>query len=124
MRRRPPRSKRTYTLFPYTTLVRSVDLSGAVREVTAYEYDGLGRFIRQTASDGAVTCYTYDLAGRVLNTILPDGTVIGKSYAAQSQGDYPTQISVNDYVVGSRTYDGLIRITGNQSGGRRERMVC
>src|SRR3546814_3049572 len=67
--------------------VERVDLSGAVREVTAYEYDGLGRCIRQTASDGAVTCYTYDLAGRVLNTILPDGTVIGKSYAAQSQGD-------------------------------------
>ncbi|WLH13027.1 type IV secretion protein Rhs [Pseudomonas hefeiensis] len=103
--------------------VERVDLSGAVREVTAYEYDGLGRCIRQTASDGAVTCYTYDLAGRVLSTILPDGTVIGKSYAAQSQGDYPTQISANDYVVGSRTYDGLMRITGNQSGGRTERMV-
>ncbi|WP_434579435.1 RHS repeat-associated core domain-containing protein [Pseudomonas sp. Z5-35] len=102
--------------------VERVDLSGVVREVTAYEYDGLGRCIKQTASDGAVTRYTYDLAGRVLSTTLPDGTVVEKKYAAQSQGDYPTQISANGYVVGSRTYDGLMRITGNQCGGRAEQM--
>src|SRR3546814_11282494 len=29
MRRRPPRSTRTYTLFPYTTLFRSVDMRHA-----------------------------------------------------------------------------------------------
>ncbi|UZE01250.1 RHS repeat-associated core domain-containing protein [Pseudomonas mediterranea] len=103
--------------------VERVDLAGVVREVTVYEYDGLGRCIEQTASDGAVTRYTYDLAGRVLNTTLPDGTVIEKKYAPQSQGDYPTQISANGYVVGRRTYDGLMRITGNQSGGRTERMA-
>ena len=102
--------------------VERVDLSGVVREVTAFEYDGLGRCIRQTASDGAVTRYTYDLAGRVLSTTLPDGTVVEKKYAAQSQGDYPTQISANGYVVGSRTYDGLMRITGNLCGGRAEQM--
>lgn len=102
--------------------VERVDLSGVVQEVTAYEYDGLGRCIRQTAADGAVTRYTYDLAGRVLTTTLPDGTVVEKKYAAQSQGDYPTQISANGYVVGSRTYDGLMRITSNQCAGRSERM--
>jgi RHS repeat-associated protein len=102
--------------------VQRVDLSGVVQEVTAFEYDGLGRCIRQTAADGAVTRYTYDLAGRVLNTTLPDGTVIEKTYATQSQGDYPTRISANGYVVGSRTYDGLMRITSNQCGGRSERM--
>lgn len=103
--------------------VERVDLAGVVREVTAYEYDGLGRCIEQTASDGAVTRYAYDLAGRVLSTTLPDGTVIKKKYAAQSQGDYPAEISANGYVVGSRAYDGLMRMTHNQSGGRTERMV-
>ncbi|SFH05574.1 RHS repeat-associated core domain-containing protein [Pseudomonas sp. NFACC45] len=103
--------------------VERVDRSDVVREVTLYEYDGLGRCIQQTAADGAVTCYTYDLAGRVLNTTLPDATLVEKKYAAQSQGDYPTQISVNGYVVGTRTYDGLMRITTNQAGGRTERMV-
>lgn len=102
--------------------VERVDLSGVVKEVTTYKYDGLGRCIRLTAADGAVTHYTYDLAGRVLSTTLPDGTVVEKNYAAQSQGDYPTQISANGYVVGSRTYDGLMRITHNQCGGRSEWM--
>ncbi|WP_025211239.1 RHS repeat domain-containing protein [Pseudomonas brassicacearum] len=103
--------------------VERVDRSGVVREVTLYEYDGLGRCIQQTAADGAVTRYTYDLAGRVLNTTLPDGTLVEKKYAAQSQGDYPTQISANGYVVGTRTYDGLMRVTRNQAGGRAEQRV-
>lgn len=103
--------------------VERVDLKGVVREVSVYEYDGLGRCIKQTASEGAVTRYSYDLAGRVLDTTLPDGTVIQKTYAPQSQGDYPTQISANGYVVGSRTYDGLMRIISNQCGGRTEWMA-
>ncbi len=102
--------------------VERMDLSGVVREVTVYDYDGLGRCIRQIASDGAVTRYTYDLAGRVLSTTLPDGTVIEKKYALQSQADHPTQISANGYVLGTRAYDGLMRITDNQCGGRSERM--
>lgn len=115
---------RTFTnVFGKPSRIERVDLSGVIREVTAYEYDGLGRCIRQRASDGAVTRFSYDLAGRVLSTVLPDGTVIKKQYAVHSQGDHPTQISANDYVVGSRTYDGLMRITLNRSGGRTERLV-
>src|SRR3546814_13803208 len=33
MRRRPPRSTRTYTLFPYTTLFRSLEQSVAARRL-------------------------------------------------------------------------------------------
>src|SRR3546814_13423819 len=38
MIRRPPRSTRTDTLFPYTTLFRSIDLHGGRRVVSRYIY--------------------------------------------------------------------------------------
>src|SRR3546814_20408571 len=41
MIRRPPRSTRTYTLFPYTTLFRSLDLLEAVENVELGQRDAL-----------------------------------------------------------------------------------
>src|SRR3546814_14306078 len=41
IRRRPPRSTRTDTLFPYTTLFRSVDMADAF-PVAARQRDGIG----------------------------------------------------------------------------------
>src|SRR3546814_14925846 len=42
MIRRPPRSTRTDTLFPYTTLFRSVDFEGQKGEVTIQRRDATG----------------------------------------------------------------------------------
>src|SRR3546814_1118025 len=41
MRRRPPRSTRTDTLFPYTTLFRSASVSHTVIEVNGRDRNGL-----------------------------------------------------------------------------------
>src|SRR3546814_19950818 len=41
MIRRPPRSTRTYTLFPYTTLFRSVDLDGRLLLGEGWRHGGL-----------------------------------------------------------------------------------
>src|SRR3546814_7054198 len=59
MIRRPPRSTRTDTLFPYTTLFRSIllygdsDFTPADRFVQAIGFSGLCRNSRVTSSGGA-----------------------------------------------------------------------
>src|SRR3546814_8474911 len=59
MIRRPPRSTRTDTLFPYTTLFRSIllygdsDFTPADRFVQAIGFSGLCRHSRVTSSGGA-----------------------------------------------------------------------
>jgi RHS repeat-associated protein len=110
-------------IFGKPSRVERVDVTGVVLEVTSYNYDGLGRCVKQTASDAGVTLYSYDLAGRLLGTTLPDGTQVKKKYSAQSQGDFPIEISVNGYVVGSRDFDGLMRIVCTRTGGRVEQMI-
>ncbi|WP_458128988.1 RHS repeat domain-containing protein [Pseudomonas sp. Z2-11] len=115
---------RTFSnVFGKPSRVERMDMTGVVLEVTSYNYDGLGRCVKQTASDAGVTLYSYDLAGRLLSTTLPDGTQVKKKYAAQSQGDFPIEISVNGYVVGSRDFDGLMRIVCTRTGERVERMI-
>src|SRR3546814_8372911 len=52
MIRRPPRSTRTDTLFPYTTLFRSHDLRHGGRPLRPAEYCGCGAFGRQLARPG------------------------------------------------------------------------
>lgn len=110
-------------IFGKPSRVERVGLTGMVLEVTSYDYDGLGRCVKQTASDAGVTLYSYDLAGRLLSTTLPDGTQVKKKYSAQSQGDFPTEISVNGYVVGTRDFDGLMRIVRTRTGDRAEQMI-
>src|SRR3546814_14588414 len=59
MRRRPPRSTRTDTLFPYTTLFRS-DLGNRLRAADGlenYRYDGHGR--RASAQSASGTVYSF-----------------------------------------------------------------
>src|SRR3546814_11816725 len=56
MLRRPTRSTRTYTLFPYTTLFRSVHLMGSVNCTKAVWGEmieqGYGRIVMTTSSSG------------------------------------------------------------------------
>src|SRR3546814_10400164 len=54
MSRRPPRSTRTDTLFPYTTLFRSVERALSLASAAAADWDGLpagerARILRRTA---------------------------------------------------------------------------
>src|SRR3712207_7753210 len=44
MIRRPPRS----TLFPYTTLFRSLSMTDALNNSTTYEYDSAGNLTKET----------------------------------------------------------------------------
>src|SRR3546814_9228688 len=53
MRRRPPRSTRTDTLFPYTTLFRSLDLGVSIADVEKVNreiYAGVGNRLTNMAS--------------------------------------------------------------------------
>lgn len=98
-----------------------IDILGAeeVRTVKAvFSYDGLGRCVKKTSEGGSETRYSYDLFGRLTETILADGTVIKKKYDPLSTGDHPVEIKANDYVLGTRTYDGLMRVTRTTVGGR------
>src|SRR3546814_19007127 len=54
MIRRPPRSTRTDTLFPYTTLFRSVDQADDRRVVLAFEQVGGGRDVLDQGVEAAV----------------------------------------------------------------------
>src|SRR3546814_5394396 len=50
MLRRPPRSTRTDTLFPYTTLFRSHDHAGQIQRVAAADHDQIvGLFFAEAA---------------------------------------------------------------------------
>ncbi|WP_268798532.1 RHS repeat domain-containing protein [Pseudomonas huanghezhanensis] len=99
------------------------DQKGAVVSTRSNRYDGLGRCVEMIDPQGNQTRYTYDFANRVVSVLLPDQTLIRKTYAAHSLQDMPTQIWVNDYLAGERSYDGLMRITEVTVGGRRERFT-
>src|SRR3546814_13933922 len=67
MIRRPPRPKRTDTLFPYTTLFRSDDIGSAVHlakaEPAAFEQARQRRIDRHAAAD-ALALSAFDAVGR------------------------------------------------------------
>lgn len=97
-----------------------IDSQGVVTVIATFTYDGLGRCLTQTNEAGFETSFRYDLYGRLVETTLPDGTSIKKKYDPLSTGDHPIEISADDYVLGTRTYDGLLRVTGTTVGGRTE----
>lgn len=90
------------------------------RVVATFSYDGLGRCVRQTNEAGAETRFRYDVFGRVIETVLADGTSIKKKYSPLSTGEHPIEIKANDYLLGTRTYDGLFRVTQETVGGRSQ----
>lgn len=97
-----------------------IDSENVVTVTATFSYDGLGRCLTQTNEAGFETSFSYDLFGRLIETILPDGTSIRKKYDPLSTGDHPIEISADDYVLGTRTYDGLLRVTRTTVGGRTE----
>ncbi|OCR22899.1 hypothetical protein AFK24_21960 [Pseudomonas syringae] len=103
--------------------VERIDRTGKSCGITAYRYDGLGRCVQQTDPLGNITRFEYDFADRLVLTQLPDGSRITKAFVAHSTEDLATHIWVNDYLVGQRTYDGLLRVTDITVGGRTERFT-
>jgi len=100
--------------------VERFDRHGKSISITEYLYDGLGRCVQQTHAYGRNTRFAYDFADRLVLTQLPDGTQIKKAFVRHSTEDLATQIWVNDYLAGQRTYDGLLRVTSLTVGGRTE----
>src|SRR3546814_20218672 len=65
MIRRPPRSTRTDTLFPYTTLFRSVDLAAVAFVLAAIRPDDI--ILEPSAGNGLLVAHCRDHAGLQLN---------------------------------------------------------
>src|SRR3546814_19341123 len=81
MLRRPPRSTRTYTLFPYTTLCRSIDVLLAARRVgptgKAYGLDMTDEMLalaRDNQTKAGVGNAEF-LKGEIESVPLPDNSV-------------------------------------------------
>src|SRR3546814_17011726 len=76
MIRRPPRSTRTDTLFPYTTLFRSLDPAHAHRAGPAFDVGVLGLQVRS----GLVGQQRGDLGGQLAKGL---GAVVGATHQAE-----------------------------------------
>src|SRR3546814_13592270 len=79
MIRRPPRSTRTDTRFPYTTLFRSYYSVRELREAMSWVHEGetggkrkLASILSNTAGDDFQRCIHFCLAGRGLVEMLDD----------------------------------------------------
>src|SRR3546814_1021396 len=70
MRRRPPRSTRTDTLFPYTTLFRSED---AIRLLVEYHWPGNVRELQNLMQRLAVLSREDVIGANIVRQILPAG---------------------------------------------------
>ncbi|MBV7546959.1 type IV secretion protein Rhs [Pseudomonas sp. PDM26] len=114
------KTRSVFNVFGKPDREERIDSEGVVTITATFSYDGLGRCLTQTNEAGFETRLRYDLFGRLIETILPDGTSIKKKYDPLSTGDHPIEISANDYVLGTRTYDGLLRVTRTTVGGRTE----
>ncbi|MFF7707799.1 hypothetical protein [Pseudomonas sp. NPDC007930] len=91
-----------------------------------YGYDGLGRKVLEVEKTGTTeytTRFTYDGFDRSLTTTLQDGAVVTREYAAHSDQDWPTSISVKVgskvNLLGTQAFDGLGRMTEAVTGGRK-----
>src|SRR3546814_1297497 len=92
MIRRPPRSTRTYTLFPYTTLFRTCDIAPAFgnRLLAALVRVGIAIARRAIGADRdtlARTMHPYDrsIATGALDGVSPDHVVILFPYPATAR---------------------------------------
>src|SRR3546814_17740121 len=79
MRRRPPRSTRTDTLFPYTTLFRAMENSGQVAVATVRTPDGTVTYAGDAEISGVpgtaapIPLAFRDTAGATCGALLPTG---------------------------------------------------
>src|SRR3546814_14986268 len=120
MIRRPPRSTRTDTLFPYTTLFRSYG------QATAFGYDVAGRFnalshnIAGTAQDVAYS-YGFNPASQIVQQVRSNDSYawtghvdVTRNYSANGLNQYTAAGSA------SFTYDANGNLTSDGSTTRTE----
>ncbi|MBD1587378.1 RHS repeat protein [Pseudomonas typographi] len=88
-----------------------------------YAYDGLGRKTREIDAGDFETQFEYDAFDRNVLTVLPGNTQVIREYAAHSDQDWPTSISVRigsqTKLLGTQAFDGLGRMTEAVTGGRK-----
>ncbi|WP_395514960.1 RHS repeat-associated core domain-containing protein, partial [Pseudomonas syringae group genomosp. 7] len=85
-----------------------------------YRYDGLGRTVEEVDALNHVTRYGYDAFDRMIKTTLPGGASVTCEYAVHSIEDLPTAISVDGYILGRQSFDGLERRYKSVTGGREQ----
>ncbi|XXG98285.1 DNA replication protein psf2 [Hypoxylon texense] len=83
-----------------------------------YAYDGLGRLASEKDNFGRVTDYEIGTFDRVTQTIWPNDRTVSTAYADQSAASLPVSMKVNDSTAGTQSFDGLRRVTSQQSGSR------
>src|SRR3546814_12340755 len=113
MIRRPPRSTRTDTLFPYTTLFRSVDAVGG-EDLAAV---GTERERHELAFDGVRGGWLPILA-LVVGLVQDVGVVVG---GAQGEARNPARVEHERHVLDTDVGDQALRAIGRAS--RRERVL-
>lgn len=87
-----------------------------------YIYDGLGRLVGETDNSKSITEYRLDDFGRLIQTTCPDGRKVVIQYAAHSASALPVSTKVDDYTIGTQTFDGSCRITSQTLGTRTTSM--
>lgn len=87
-----------------------------------YIYDGLGRLVEEMDNSKSITEYQLDGFDRLFQTTCPDGRKIFVQYAAHSVSALPVSTKVDDYTIGTQTFDGSCRITSQTLGTRTTSM--
>lgn len=88
---------------------------------TSMDYDGFGRMVSSTENSGAMTRFKWDNFDRLIRKTLPDGTLVEKTYASFTPEECVSAISVQGVLFATAQYDGLERVSQDQSGGRTQR---
>lgn len=112
---------RTYNRFAEIEMETRRDTTQKLVSQWTFAYDGLGRRVSALDSSRRETTYTYDFADRTSHIDLANDDTFDYAYAPHSLNDSVTQVWVNGIEVGTRTFDGLMRVTDQTVGGR---MTC
>ncbi|MDU8502812.1 RHS repeat-associated core domain-containing protein, partial [Pseudomonas syringae] len=107
-------------LFEQPESVERFSREGALVSKQLYRYDGLGRTAEEIDALNHVSRYGYDAFDRMIENTLPDAAVVRREYASHSIEDLPTAISVDNYVLGLQSFDGLERRHKAVTGGREQ----
>jgi YD repeat-containing protein len=110
----------TYNVLGQEISKESKDWSSNLLAKTDYSYDGYGNLRYITDTNGYVVEHKYDLFDRVYETerhIDGERVIESFSYPEFSDSDAPSRISVNNIEIGSRNYDGLLRIKNETAAG-------
>jgi len=107
-------------LFEKPARIERLEANGRFVSAQTNLYDGLGQTVEEIDAFEARTQYRYDSFGRMITNILPGGATVRRTYAPHSSADLPTEISVDNIVLGQQVFDGLDRMKKSITGGREQ----